>query len=73
MLEKYSYLWDGTSSDSWALLHVNFSKPDEVPRYLVVNMTTRQALAIRDDELSQRIKEEMLRRGSAVVSVGNGF
>jgi hypothetical protein len=71
-IAEFSYLWDG-SSPSWALLHINVDKPEEDPRYLIVDTETRSALLIRDDTTYAQVKEKMLEEGIPIVSFGNGF
>lgn len=73
MIDEYRYLWDGSAPEPWGLLHVNANRTEETPRYLVVNLKTKQALAIREGELAKQVKDEMLKHGVSVVSVGNGF
>ena len=68
---EYVYLWDG-SSDAWALLHINADKPDEHPRYLIMNRETKRALLIRDDAVYARVKEEMLSHGVKIISLNDG-
>jgi hypothetical protein len=72
MIEKYSYLWDG-SEDGWALLWVNSKSADENPAYSVVNTITRRALLITDGAVEESVVKEMLARGRPVVSIGSGF
>ena len=71
-LEEFSYLWDG-STTSWALFHLNVKKPDEPPRYTIVNVEDKSALLISDDELYAKVKQAMLDHGVRIVSQGNGF
>lgn len=71
-ITEFAYLWDG-SSPSWALLHINSSKEEENPRYLIVNTETRNALLIKNDEVYETVREQMLREGVRIVSVGNGY
>ncbi len=72
MKDEYSFLWDGSSSD-WALLHINGENPSETPRYVIVNVTTKKALLIEDDNVYARVQETMLSHGVKVVTFGNGF
>lgn len=72
MIEKYSYLWDG-SEDGWALLWVNSKSVNESPAYSVVNTITRRALLISDSAVEEGVVKEMLARGRPKVSIGNGF
>jgi hypothetical protein len=71
-ITEFAYLWDG-SSPTWALLHINASKKEEAPKYLIVNTETRNALLISDDEVYDLVREQMLRERVSIVSVGNGY
>ena len=71
-LEEFSYLWNG-SGTGWALLHINAKNPNEPPRYSIVNIETRRALLISDDELYAKVKQTMSDHGVRIVSQGNGF
>jgi hypothetical protein len=71
-LGEFAYLWDG-SSPSWALLHINVSKEEEDPQYLIVNTETRYACLISDDEKNDLVIKRMLKEGVCIVSIGNGY
>ena len=71
-LEGYSHLW-ARSDDGWALLHVNRTSPEEMPRYLVVNCKDKTAMIIEDGALANEVKEKMLAAGVPIVWPGNGF
>ncbi|QSQ26147.1 hypothetical protein JY651_14965 [Pyxidicoccus parkwayensis] len=66
-LEKYSYLWDG-SSPEWVLVVVGQDKSGQEPRYVIFNLRDRTALLIEDDKLSEEIKRRMIESGVRVVT-----
>jgi hypothetical protein len=70
MMNECSYLWDGTSP-SWALLHLNVKSLDETPRYLIVNVETKQTLLISDDVLYAKVKQAMIDHGVPIVTPEN--
>lgn len=71
-LEQYKYLWETTASQ-WALFYVNYSKKDELPKYLIVDVKEKRALVIEDNDLARLIQEKMLAVGLPIVWPGNGF
>ena len=71
-ISKFEYLWDG-SSPEWVLLHVNILEIEEVPRYLIVNVTTREAKLIEEPQVFNAVVAQMLNSKVNIVSIGNGF
>jgi hypothetical protein len=69
---EFSYLWDG-SSPSWVLLHINATEEAEDPEYLIVNTEERNTLLIGNDDLYERVIQQMLLSGVRIVSTGNGY
>lgn len=70
-VSNYEHLW-ANAHGPYALLHLNPGK-DEVPRYMVVNLSNRIALVIEDNEVAEKVTQRMLTAGVPVVWVGNGF
>jgi hypothetical protein len=71
-IAEFGYLWDG-SSPSWVLLHVNVTEEAEDPEYLIVNIKERNTLLIGNDDLYERVIQQMLLSGVRIVSNGNEY
>lgn len=62
-LLSYKYLFDG-SSPQWCLVKV---RDDEENPYLIVDVESRMALLIEDDELGAQIIKRMLTAGVKIL------
>jgi hypothetical protein len=64
-IEEFNYLWKDSSP--WVLLHLNPEEVSELPRYLIANIETTEALLIHDDDLYIKVQKMMLEKNVQIV------
>jgi len=69
-VQEYQYLWDGTAPE-WALMRGEDSS--DIGNYLIVNMQSKSAKLIENDDEARQVIQNMLDAGVRVVTPGNGF